>query len=184
MKRKIKWLLVSIFLCFTFVTAYLVKVSRDRCYGNSTAAKIEMSSIAQALETYAYDCGRYPSTAEGLAALMHRPDSCAMERWGPDPYVRFYKKVLGLTAESFFNLQNQNHLYNYSSLTLEASSALVLVGLRLQKMLAGSSYSPPVDPWGQPYNYISEDGKNYRLSSSGDPRVKTAKKEIVYPDDF
>jgi general secretion pathway protein G len=37
------------------------------------AAKIQIQSLASALDLYALDTGRYPSSSEGLEALMQRP---------------------------------------------------------------------------------------------------------------
>src|SRR5437764_14867311 len=49
------------------------------------AAKIQMQSFASALDLFNLDAGRYPSTAEGLAALVRRtPGVCA---WN-GPYLK------------------------------------------------------------------------------------------------
>jgi general secretion pathway protein G len=37
------------------------------------AAKIQIQSLESALDLYALDVGHYPSSSEGLDALMHRP---------------------------------------------------------------------------------------------------------------
>ena len=39
------------------------------------AAKIQIESLASALDLYALDTGQYPSSSEGLEALMQRPGS-------------------------------------------------------------------------------------------------------------
>src|SRR3974390_414291 len=45
------------------------------------AAKIQMQSFASALDLFNLDAGRYPSSAEGLAALVRRaPGVAACER--------------------------------------------------------------------------------------------------------
>lgn len=48
------------------------------------AAEVQLRSIAQALELYRLDVGRYPTQAEGLAALVRRP--AAAPRWN-GPYL-------------------------------------------------------------------------------------------------
>jgi general secretion pathway protein G len=49
------------------------------------AAKIQMQSFSSALDLFNLDAGRYPSTAEGLAALVrHTP---GVEAWN-GPYLR------------------------------------------------------------------------------------------------
>ena len=41
------------------------------------AAKIQIESFSSALDLYFLDTGRYPSSSEGLNALMQRPSSAA-----------------------------------------------------------------------------------------------------------
>jgi general secretion pathway protein G len=50
-----------------------------------TAAKMDIrSGIKSALVMFADDCGRYPTTSEGTAALVDRPRDIATNRWhGP-----------------------------------------------------------------------------------------------------
>ena len=50
-----------------------------------TAAKAQIDALAKALDTYRIDVGRYPSTTEGLAALMARPE--AAPGWN-GPYLK------------------------------------------------------------------------------------------------
>jgi general secretion pathway protein G len=49
------------------------------------AAKIQIESFASALDLYFLDIGRYPSSSEGLTALMQRPGSTVS--WN-GPYLR------------------------------------------------------------------------------------------------
>ena len=49
------------------------------------AAKIQIESFASALDLYFLDTGRYPSSSEGLVALMQRPG--AVPSWN-GPYLR------------------------------------------------------------------------------------------------
>jgi general secretion pathway protein G len=60
------------------------------------AAKAQISMIGTALDAYRLDCGRYPTTEEGLQALMKNP---GIETWDgpylskeipPDPWGRPY----------------------------------------------------------------------------------------------
>jgi len=61
------------------------------------AAQAQVSAIQKALDTYRIDNGHYPTTEQGLAALMTRPQNEA--KWGgpymqktipPDPWGRPY----------------------------------------------------------------------------------------------
>jgi general secretion pathway protein G len=47
-------------------------------------AKIQISEYGKALDMYFTDCNAYPTTEEGLQALVQAPSSCS--NWGPDPY--------------------------------------------------------------------------------------------------
>jgi general secretion pathway protein G len=49
------------------------------------AAKIQIESFTSALDLYFLDVGRYPSSSEGLGALVQRPGS--MASWN-GPYLR------------------------------------------------------------------------------------------------
>jgi general secretion pathway protein G len=49
------------------------------------AAKIQIESFSSALDLYFLDVGRYPSTSEGLAALVRRPGSASA--WN-GPYLK------------------------------------------------------------------------------------------------
>ncbi len=69
-----------------------------------TAARSDIKALSSAMEIYRLDNGHYPSTEQGLEALVHKPSGQPVPRnWNPEGYL---KKV-------------------------------------------------PVDPWGNPYIYLS-----------------------------
>lgn len=49
-------------------------------------AKIQIAEYSKAFDLYYTDCNRFPSTDEGLNALLQAPSSCS--NWGPDPYLK------------------------------------------------------------------------------------------------
>ena len=49
-------------------------------------ARTNMQSIANALDMYRMDNSRYPTTQEGLRALVERPSSA--RNWNPEGYLR------------------------------------------------------------------------------------------------
>ena len=49
-------------------------------------AKIQIAEYSKALDLYYTDCNHYPSTEEGMQALITAPSSCS--NWGPDPYLK------------------------------------------------------------------------------------------------
>ena len=50
-------------------------------------AKIIMGDISSKLDMFYTDCGRYPTSAEGLAALAPGGES-SCPNWGPEPYMK------------------------------------------------------------------------------------------------
>jgi general secretion pathway protein G len=50
-----------------------------------TAAKTDISNIESAIDTFEVDCGRYPSTDEGLRALVEQPSN--VQNWH-GPYIK------------------------------------------------------------------------------------------------
>lgn len=54
-----------------------------------TAAKADIRTLASALDTYRLDNSFYPSTNQGLEALVRQPSGTPEARnWGPEPYMR------------------------------------------------------------------------------------------------
>ena len=55
------------------------------------AARMEIRTIGNALDMYRLKNGQYPSTDQGLEALVSKPSGFPEPRnWGPDPYLRKY----------------------------------------------------------------------------------------------
>src|SRR5665213_1112216 len=50
-------------------------------------AKIQIGEISKALDMYYTDCGHYPDSGQGLAALAPGGESTCTT-WGPDPYIK------------------------------------------------------------------------------------------------
>ncbi len=72
-------------------------VYRKLAQGKDQIAKIQIKEIEGALQLFSFDMGRYPTTPEGLDALVHNPGN--MDSWkGPylakdvpkDPWGRPY----------------------------------------------------------------------------------------------
>lgn len=49
-------------------------------------ANVKIKQLGDALEMYYTDCSIYPTTDQGLAALVEAPSDC--EEWGPEPYIK------------------------------------------------------------------------------------------------
>jgi general secretion pathway protein G len=70
--------------------------------------KLIMGQIAQALNLYYTDCGKYPPSLDGLSTA----DS-ACSNWGPDPYM---KKVPPDAWSNGFVYESSGGTYNLKSL--------------------------------------------------------------------
>ena len=54
-----------------------------------TATKADIRTISASLDTYRLDNSFYPSTNQGLEALVSQPNGSPDPRnWGPEPYMR------------------------------------------------------------------------------------------------
>src|SRR5258708_1748189 len=51
-------------------------------------AYIQIKELAKQLDTYNLDCNQYPTTDQGLQALIQNPGSEACPNWGPEPYFK------------------------------------------------------------------------------------------------
>ena len=49
-------------------------------------AKISITRLVDAVNTFYLDCSYYPSNADGLEALVLKQEKC--ESWGPEPYLK------------------------------------------------------------------------------------------------
>ena len=76
------------------ILGLLVAVVAPNIMGRSdqakvTVAKTQLSNIGNALDLYRLDNSRYPSTQQGLDALVRRPNgSPAPRNWNPDGYLK------------------------------------------------------------------------------------------------
>lgn len=48
--------------------------------------RVQIGELVKAVEMFYTDCRRYPTSDEGLRALVQAPEDC--KKWGPNPYVR------------------------------------------------------------------------------------------------
>jgi general secretion pathway protein G len=74
-------------------------------------AKIQIAEYSKALDLYYTDCNRYPSSEEGLNALLQAPSSCS--NWGPDPYL---KKLMKDPWNGDFLYESQGNAFVLKSL--------------------------------------------------------------------
>lgn len=54
--------------------------------GQRKQAEIQIKEVSKALDLFYTDCSFYPSTEQGLRALVENNSDC--KSWGPDPYLK------------------------------------------------------------------------------------------------
>ncbi|MDX2169554.1 MAG: type II secretion system major pseudopilin GspG [Deltaproteobacteria bacterium] len=80
-----------------FILALLVALVAPNLMGNLpkaevAAAKTQIKSLSAAVHTFRLDNGRYPTTAEGLRALIPPPPA-NLPRYDPDGYIEDVEAV-------------------------------------------------------------------------------------------
>jgi general secretion pathway protein G len=51
-------------------------------------AKIQIKELSKQLEAFNLDCSTYPTTDQGLKALIQNPGPDVCANWGPNPYIK------------------------------------------------------------------------------------------------
>jgi len=97
-----------------------------------STAKTEVSNLAAGLDLFKYDVGRYPTTEEGLQALVVAPEGA--DNWN-GPYV---KKTTKLNDP-------WGHPYNYRFPGTHAEFDLYSYGAHADQ--AKSDEKPPISNW-------------------------------------
>ncbi|HEX4080114.1 MAG TPA: type II secretion system major pseudopilin GspG [Rhizomicrobium sp.] len=97
-----------------------------------STAKTEVSNLAAGLDLFKYDVGRYPTTEEGLQALMVAPEG--VDNWN-GPYV---KKTTKLNDP-------WGHPYNYRFPGTHAEFDLYSYGPHADE--AKNDEKPPISNW-------------------------------------
>lgn len=83
-------IMIVLVILGTLIAALATRVQGQLKKANVKQAKIMISEIGKALDMYFTDCNNYPSTEEGLQALVQAPSSCP--NWGPEPYQKKINK--------------------------------------------------------------------------------------------
>jgi general secretion pathway protein G len=81
-------IMVVVFILGLLATLVAPKLLGRAEDARRTKAVADMKSVAQALELYRLDSGAYPTTEQGLDALIHKPDRPPIPRaWKPEGYL-------------------------------------------------------------------------------------------------
>jgi general secretion pathway protein G len=81
-------IMVVVFILGLLVTLVAPKIIGRSDEARRTKAAADIKAIEQALHLYKLDNGSYPTTEQGLKALVTKPDSGIIPvRWNPDGYL-------------------------------------------------------------------------------------------------
>ena len=81
-------IMVVVFIIGLLATLVAPKVVGRADDARRTKAIADMKGIDQALNLYRLDSGGYPTTEQGLDALVHKPDRPPLPRaWNPNGYL-------------------------------------------------------------------------------------------------
>ena len=85
-------LMVVIVIIGLLATIVVINVLPSGDKAKVTKARADISTIEGALETYRLQLDRYPTTAQGLAALKTAPAGADAARYQPGGYIRKLEK--------------------------------------------------------------------------------------------
>ena len=81
-------IMVVVFILGLLATLVAPKILGRTEDARRTKAIVDMKAIEQALNLYRLDTGTYPTTAQGLEALVHQPTTPPVPRgWKPEGYL-------------------------------------------------------------------------------------------------
>jgi general secretion pathway protein G len=81
------WLRVILIVIIILIGVAVFTPRIGRGPARLNATQIQTETIAQAIEVFHADAGRYPAEAEGLDALIDRPADVNLDRWH-GPYLK------------------------------------------------------------------------------------------------
>jgi general secretion pathway protein G len=92
------------------------------------AAKADIGAIGNALEIYRLDNSFYPSTEQGLEALVESPSGFPEVRnWGPDSYLKKIPVDPWDEPYLYFNEDRTYEVYSYGADRKKAAKVLMLI---------------------------------------------------------
>lgn len=81
-------MLVVVLIIGLIVSVVVYNVAREPDKARAKTTRIQIESFDTALQAYKLDNGHYPSTEQGLEALVEKPSGFPEPKhWGPDPYI-------------------------------------------------------------------------------------------------
>ena len=81
-------IMIVVFILGLLATLVVPRIMGRTDDARRTKAIADMKSVEQALNLYRLDTGGFPTTEQGLAALVHKPDKPPVPRtWNPNGYL-------------------------------------------------------------------------------------------------
>lgn len=81
-------LMLVVVIIGILVSIVVPKLTGRTKRARNTAAQMGIQNVSTSLDAFELDLGRYPTTEEGLDALIHRPASLAPEDEWNGPYLK------------------------------------------------------------------------------------------------
>ena len=109
-----KIVITVLFLGFVFWRVlYPYSFMADRCY--NPGSRVIIAETMKALEIFKLDCGFYPSSEQGLKALIEPPKSGkSCNKWGPEQYIkRIPRDFWG--KELMYELKDQPRVFSFGA---------------------------------------------------------------------
>ena len=79
-------IMIALIILASMATFLISNVASQQKKARVSQAKILLSQVSNSLEIFQRDCSFYPTSEEGLDALVEPLDRCIS--WGPEPYLR------------------------------------------------------------------------------------------------
>jgi general secretion pathway protein G len=83
--------LIEIIIVITIIASLTAVLGQKTVQRSKKAkvseARIQIGELSKSLDMYYTDCGMYPTTEQGLAALAPG-GGAGCSNWGPDPYIK------------------------------------------------------------------------------------------------
>jgi general secretion pathway protein G len=106
---------VLILMVLSIAVPRVTPISRDP---QITAVKVDIANLEAALDAFKADTGRYPTSSEGLAALMHAPANVG-GTWS-SPYI----KITAVPVDPW----GHTYIYNFPSIHVPNGHELMSAG--------------------------------------------------------
>lgn len=81
-------IMIVLVILGSMATILVTQVSKSLEKSRVQQAKILISEVGKALDQFNTDCGFYPTTDQGLAALVTTPAGKTCSNWGPESYIK------------------------------------------------------------------------------------------------